>query len=283
MKNWWKIALGAALTTSLSVTSYGQDASDYGEDGYNHNSVHPIHQSDQMYRMGIWRRINLKNKVNAPFFAQGNEITKIIIDAVKEGRLVPYQNDSLKSTMTREEFVQKITMEDEGLDADAGLSDDLGFGDGGFFEGDAAAPAVAASNEYFPQDLYLMELREDLIFDKTRSRMYYDILALSMILPAEKTAKGIDEPIATFRFKDLVEVFEQTPNAKWYNTYNRAEDKQLADAFELRLFHSYIIKMSNPRDQQLTDIYNSDALAGMIASQQMEHKIIEWENDLWDY
>ena len=287
MKNLWKGLLVLSMMTSAHYQGRAQ-ASDYGEDGYNHNSVRPIHTSDIMYRMGVWRRMNLKNPVNQPFFAQGNEITKIMVDAVKDGRLVPFTNDSLTTPMTKEEFIANITQEDGGgADAPAaeGFTDDFGWGsEGGSNDGfGAAAPAVAISNEYFASDLYLLDLREDLIFDKTRSRMYFDLLAISMVLPAEKNPAGYEKPIATFRYKDLAELFEQTPNAKWYNTFNRAEDKKLTDAFDLRLFHSFIIKMSNPRDRRLDDIYNQSPEGGLIASQQMEHKLIEMESDLWDY
>ncbi|MGB3616843.1 MAG: gliding motility protein GldN, partial [Catalinimonas sp.] len=282
MSNTWKCLLAAGGLLFAAVGEGRAQASDYGEDGYNHNSVRPIHESDIMYRMGLWRRMNLNNPVNAPFFADGNEITKIMIDAVKQGRLVPYTNDSLNTPMTKDEFIKAITMEDDGFDA--APADDFGggdnFGGGGWGDEPAAkddgfgqeAP-VAISNEYFASDLYLLELREDLIFDKTRSRMYFDMLAISIVLPAEKNVTNLEKKIATFKYKDLVEVFEQTPNAKWYNTANRAEDKNLSDAFDLRLFHSYIVKMSNPRDQMLADIYTSTPEAGLIAAQQMEHRI----------
>jgi gliding motility associated protien GldN len=250
--------------------------------GYNPHSVRPIHESAVMYKMEVWRKINLNHKPNTPFFADGNEITKIIMDAVRDGRLTPYKDDSLTWKMSKEEFFKRITMEDQqgGADPLEGLSD---------AERDAiraAGPQQTGPQEYFPKQLYLLEMKEDLIFDKQRSRVYYDIQSITMLLPAdiEGNYKGLELPIATFRYKDLAQVFNANPNAKWYNMQNRAQDKALTSAFDLRLFHSHITKMSNPRNRTLDAIYDKGGnYSGLIAAQRAEHRLVEWENDLWDF
>jgi gliding motility associated protien GldN len=245
--------------------------------GYNPHSVRPIHESNVMYKMGLWRRINLKHKPNTPFFAEQNEITRLIIDAVKDGRLTAYKNDSLTYTMTREEFAKRlIDTRQEAPAADQPVDE--------FFQGTAVAAQAPVVVEFTPKQLYLLDLKEDLIFDKQRSRVYYDIQTITIVLPAEYDLRGVENQVASFRFKDLVKVFNENPNAKWYNIYNRAQDKRLSDAFELRLFHSHITKMSDPQGRDLATIYNTGAPnSGLIAAQRKEHAIVEWENDLWDY
>ncbi len=284
MNNVMKGCLAAAFALMGTSASFGQ-ASDYNsESGYNPNSLRPIHKSQVMYRMGIWRRVDLRHRPNAPFFASGNEISKLIIEAVKEGRLTPYKNDSLTTTMTKDEFMANLTIEDGAGSADdmGGLDDFGGFGDFGTPEGETAAPTT---NTFLPRELCLLEICEDLIFDRQRSRMFYDILAVSMILPGDNpnNFSGLEKNLGTFRYVDLVRVFEENPNAVWYNSQNRAEDKPLAHAFDLRLFHGYIVRMSNPRNQALQDIYNANLSSPLLAAQQKEYDIIEWENDLWDY
>lgn len=51
----------------------------------------PIYESDVMYRTSIWRNINLREKQNLPFFAIENEITKVIMDGVRAGKLQAYR------------------------------------------------------------------------------------------------------------------------------------------------------------------------------------------------
>lgn len=248
--------------------------------GFNPHSVRPIHESHIMHKRGVWRRINLMHKPNTPFFASQNEITKLIIDAVKDGRLTPYKNDSLAFTMSKEEFVKRITDPTQGpVEITQEMREFM-------TPEEIAELQNRKASEYTPQQLYLLDLKEDLIFDKQRSRVVYDIQTITLILPAhlDPQARGVENVIASFRFKDLVKVFDENPNAKWYNLYNRAQDKRLSDAFELRLFHSHIIKMSDPQNRSLADIYTlGGANSGLIAAQRKEHAIVEWENDLWDY
>lgn len=146
-------------------------------------------------------------------------------------------------------------------------------------------PAGPPSYEYRPKDLYQLELKEDMIFDKKRSRMYHDIKTITLIVPstAAGNTAGIDKPIGTFKYSDLVKVFRANPDkAIWFNPQNDAQHKNLADAFELWLFNSYITKVSNPGDQRLDDIYG-DPKQGILAASQAASDLIDYEYSLWSF
>lgn len=151
-----------------------------------------------------------------------------------------------------------------------------------------AAPVQAAPklvNEYRPKDLYEMELKEDMIFDKKRSRMYHDIKTITLFVPSTlaQNTSGIETPIATFKYSDLVKVFRNNPqNAIWFNPQNDAQHKNLADAFELWLFNSYITKVSNAADSRLDDIYGGGQ-QGILAAQQTAADLVEYEYNLWSF
>ncbi|MBC8082036.1 MAG: gliding motility protein GldN, partial [Hymenobacter sp.] len=149
----------------------------------------------------------------------------------------------------------------------------------------AKKPTVAPSYEYRYKDLYQMELKEDMIFDKKRSRMYHDIKTLTLLVPStlSSNTSGIEKPIATFKYSDLVKVFRNNPDkAIWFNSQNDAQHKNLADAFELWLFNSYIVKVSNPNDSRLDEIYGGQQ-QGILASQQAASDLIEYEYNLWSF
>ena len=253
-------------------------------------TVRAIPNSDVMYRKTIWRTLDLREKQNKPMFSKGRWITKIITDAVKAGKLQPYSSDSLTGTFTMEDFNKKLIVPD----AAPTMSDEekkLGFTEeessGGWGDekagGAAAKPAAPVANEFFPQDLYQMEMREDMVFDKKRSRMYHEIQSVTILVPADKTPKGYDMPIATFKWADLVKVFRDNPdNAIWFNGSNTAQHKNLADAFDLWLFSSYITKVSNGDDKTLADIYGGDQ-QGILAAQQVAGEMIEYEYNLWSF
>ena len=62
----------------------------------NPNSLIPIPRYEQLFKVRLWRNIDLREKQNKGYFARGNEITKLILDAVKSGELADiYYKDSV--------------------------------------------------------------------------------------------------------------------------------------------------------------------------------------------
>ena len=287
---------GAAEATGSNVHILNGNEDTGG--GFNKYSTRPIHESDVMYQKTLIRAIDLREKQNRPMFSQNKWITKLIIEAVKRGDITPYTTDSLEEggKLTIEEFTKAMSIGGaiptpmEVQDAIQNKINDGSLdvtGDTSGTYGKTLNEMVQASGagEFSPRDLYQMEIKENIIFDKQRSRMYYDIHSITMKIPADHpdNKKGIEMAIASFSYKDLVEkVFKDNPNAIWYNPQNDAQHKSLADAFELRLFSSYIIKVSNPNDAMLQDIYG-DPQRGIMASQWAAFELLEYEHNLWEF
>jgi Gliding motility associated protein GldN len=309
MKNLSKIAGIAllSLTTSTWVSAQEKD-----NKGKNPDSVRPIDESNIMWKQRLWRRMDLNEKQNQPFFSKGNEITKYLIEWVQSGVLQPYRNDSLKTKITKEDFMKNLIMENTigdnalsdaekaaGFGTEAGGTSagaDDGWGDpkpktpatggttppanDGF--GNTPKPASTGGETYFPKELSILVIREDAIFDKQRSRLYYDIQSITVIVPANKTTAGFDKDVASFRYKDLDKLFRSNPNCVWYNEQNEAQHKNMADAFDLRLFHARLTKKGNSKDDDLDTIYGGTK-QGLVQSQQLEYKLMEMEHNLWEY
>lgn len=147
----------------------------------------------------------------------------------------------------------------------------------------AAAPGPKLT-AYRPKDLYQLDIKEFLIFDKKRSRMYNEIQSITLFVPA--TAAGNlttqDLEIATFKYSDLVKVFRNNPQtAIWFNAQNDAQHKNLADAFELGLYSSYITKVSNVSNSRLDEVYNGRQ--GILAASQAASELVEYEYSLWNF
>ncbi|MBC6699773.1 type IX secretion system ring subunit PorN/GldN [Hymenobacter puniceus] len=281
------LAAGLTLSGAASAQEQATTASSNG-------SYRPIPNSDIMFRKTITRAIDLREKQNKPMFSEGKEISRVILEAVKRGELVAYRNDSLTTTFTGNEVTSNMSY----AESNAGLSDEeraAGFTDDTADDWGAPkkkgakaapkAPAVAPSYAYRYKDLYQMELKEDMIFDKKRSRMYHDIKTITLLVPStlSSNASGIEKPIGTFKYSDLVKVFRNNPDkAIWFNSQNDAQHKNLADAFELWLFNSYIVKVSNPNDARLDEIYGGQQ-QGILASQQAASDLIEYEYNLWSF
>jgi gliding motility associated protien GldN len=253
---------------SVEMDSIRKEDSIISSLGYDPLSVRKVHVSDVMYKMQVWRVLDLREKCNQPFFAKDNQITKAIIDEVYAGRLKAYAKDSLTRLLSLTDFQDKvIDPTSSQLDADGN-------------------PIPGTGIPFMADQLYILKFRENLLFDKQRSRFYYDIQTVTLFVPAEfNTIKGTETEVASFKYKDLVTVFRNMPNARWYNSQNRAEDKKIADAMDLRLFCSRIIKISNPKDAMIEDLpeYNTSDKAILIASQKYEYDLVAKENEVWDY
>jgi gliding motility associated protien GldN len=240
-----------------------------------------------MWKKTVTRSLDLREKQNLPLFSSNKELVRLIIEAVKAGILEPYLSDSLDKgkKLTKDEFLErtkepsdqpeltpeeKIFQEQQAKDnASGGFKQDV---------------VVAGPNYFQPNQLYKLEIKEDVLFDRQRSRLYYDIQSITVKIPAELDPRGIEGTAGAFKYKDLVEnVFKKNPNAIWFNPINDAEHKNLADAFDLRLFSSRIIKVSNPKDKYLDDIYNESQKQGLMSSTWTEFELMEFEHNLWEF
>ncbi len=302
--NLLKHGLGAvALSCCVSLATYAQEAPETATDD---NSIRPIPESEQLYKTRVWRRIDLREKQNKPFFSENRQITKVIIDAVMNGTLYPYVTDSLATRMSKEQFIENLTIptddvgptEDEiAMGFGQQESQDSGWGDawgdtkskssGQGAEGTKAAstPAETGPLLFLPRDVTILELKEDVIFDKQRGRQYYNIQAITMILPPENFPEtGLLRQVASFRYKDLVRVFEENPEtAVWVNPQNDAKFLNLRYAFDLRLFAGRVVKYSNPDDEYIIDMVNGNRRQALLKSLDYEYKMLEREHEVWEY
>jgi len=269
----------------------------------NPNSLLNIPKYEQLYKVRVWRVIDLREKQNKGFFSRGNEITKLILRAINSGELVDiYQRDSLTQKLTKEEFTARmVTQQGETFPVWAPASD--------YYQGDAVTfngknyEAVVNSkgknpttspNEwqattrgqaltYNADEIFRLTLQEDIIFDKRRSRLYYDMLAMEFAAFDQNT--GTFKSLGWFKYKDLEKLFRNhTKDAIWFNRYNTAENKNYADAFLLRLFHGVIDKVENPDDDRIADTFAGRPYKEAVWAMEWEEmRLMEKEHNLWEY
>jgi hypothetical protein len=307
MKKLTSIVLLAAL--SFGSVAIAQETSD---NGLNALSLRPIHDSNIAFKTTLWRRLDLNEKQNQPLFAKGYEITKHLIEGVKAGILDAYSEEDLQERLTLEEFNERLFKKFEGgglskEEIEAGFgneeeSGDDGWGGGGDGWGDddtTAKPKDSSQNgsvfgndnaqvsredgyELFPNELYIIEFKEDWIFDKQRSRQYFDIQTITIKIPAEINGNGLEKTLASFKYKELDQFFRNKKDAIWYNSANTANHLNLADALELRLFHGRIVKKANEMDKFLDQQYKNPKEA-LYKSQELEYEMLEFEHNFWEY
>ena len=294
------------LVLMLGIFCGGMTAFAQETDGQiNPNSVMPIAKYEQLYKVRVWRNVDLKEKQNKGFFAMGNEITKLIMDAVKSGELADiYEMDSLTRKKSKEDFFnglvsqQGTTYEPWDPAKDYYQADRITL-NGKTYEAivdskgknpstttsDWQATSAGSAITFLPKEISQMTIQEDIIFDKRRSRLYYDIQAVELKAFDQNT--GIYRPLGWFKYKDLDKVFRNHPDeAIWFNRYNTAENKNYGDAFLLRLFHGSIEKVENPDDESINDTMTANGRPykeAIMAREWEEMKLMEKEHNLWEF
>ncbi|NOT75455.1 MAG: gliding motility protein GldN [Cyclobacteriaceae bacterium] len=294
------------ILVGLALVAVGNFAFAQQEEGQiNPNSLLNIPKYEQLYKVRVWRNIDLKEKQNKGFFASGNEITKLILNAVKSGELADiYKEDSLNNKKSKEDFYKDMVSQ-------AGATLDVWTPTTDYYQGDQKTyngknyeaivdnkgknPATS-TNEwqetsagkatyYLASEIYKITLQEDVIFDKRRSRLYYDMLAMEFSAFDQNT--GTFKSLGWFKYKDLEKIFRNhVKDAIWFNRYNSAENKNYADAFLLRLFHGTIDKVENPDNERIFDTYSANGRPykeAVWATEWEEMKMMEKEHNLWEY
>jgi gliding motility associated protien GldN len=240
------------------------------------NPTPTIRTADIMYKKTVWRAVDLREKQNLPLFSVNNDLPSLLLQAAQQGSVTLYANDSLTRTLSWSDIepllVVPSTQQTDTVNAYMEYGADWR----------KQVPPVA----YFSgRDFYQMEIKEEWIFDKNRSRMYQQIKSITLYLPADhpENIKGIQLPIASFDFERLKQtVLSPTnPKAYWMNPQNEAAHLSYASAFELRLFSSYIVKVGNGKNQYLYEVYGSE-YKGLLASQWAAFELLEFEHHLWE-
>lgn len=269
-----------------------------------------IEEYEQLYRVRVWRRIDLREKQNKGFFSTNREISRLILNGINSGEIdtlfTPFTDD-LEEILTKENFQKSITITqgakvltydaqttynfgevvtyngkkyESALDGNYGvLPNDPNLGPSYWTPNENAGEAVL----YEPPAIAVIELMEDVIFDKRRSRLYFDPIAIKLTIPSDLQNEGQKVSIAYILYKDFVELCENHPNqALWINRYNPKEYKSFPEAFKLRLFSGTIVKYQNPDDLEIRDMFENNFEA-VLEMRDFEMKMMEKEHNLWEY
>jgi gliding motility associated protien GldN len=290
------------LLLLLSV-AYGSYAQRY-DTIYNPNSVEKIPFYEQLYRWRVWRNINLLEKQNAGFKSAKSDIGAFLIKAIQSGSIIAYDGDSIKNPKTPGEV---MVINQAVMAAAYNPNQEYQAGDQVSYQGKNYVTNRNSNKGNLPTDAQWWELGqdqtdllqpssikelqivEDVIFDKRRSRLYYDIIAIGII--AEKD--GTYNPRGYYKdFYNLVEKMAHSKDldvrdkVQWRNRYNPSEGKTFTDAFKLRLFHGVIEKVENPDDWTIQRIYEENGRTygeSVFARWEKEMEMMEKEHNLWEY
>jgi gliding motility associated protien GldN len=239
-----------------------------------------LREADVFWAKRITRIIDVREKQNQCMNWPKNPVSLVLYNAIKEGNLIPYSDDSLRAVMTIEEFLQK------GSDTD-------------YVETaiDPEDPTLTRLDTivtvFRPEDkIKKYRVLEDWIFDKKESRMYVRIIAIAPIYSPKVAGIELGEQdLCVLKYHkspddaDRFDVRETFVNMEVFNRQNDAARLTFDDFFEQRLFSSYITKEANQYDNKIKEFeeFKDNKVAALLESERIKQDLFEKEHDLWEY
>ncbi|MHB1921233.1 MAG: type IX secretion system ring subunit PorN/GldN [Chitinophagaceae bacterium] len=234
-----------------------------------------IREDDAIWGKRLWEEIDTREKMNMPFRYDVDEdngsqlFMNILLTAIEKGEVTAFSNinDRFTDSLTPAQVAQQLQGKPDtvlSVDPTTGLQ----------------TPTVTY-NPFDPTSIVRYRIKEDWIFDKQTSTMYVRILGIApikIITNSDGTIRG-ESPMFWLYYPDLRPILARYDV---YNPKNFALRMSWEDLFEMRFFHSYVIKEDNAMDRRISD-YIKSGVGQLREGQRIKNNIFNWEQDLWSY
>lgn len=237
-----------------------------------------IRKADVMWSKRVWRRIDLRQKLNHPLYfptVPSNglmSLYQVIYNGlVGELQLNPYDcgnaiqpNDDFNRVLSKTELWEKLVSKE--------LVEEYGpYGD--------VLGTVEVADTITSRDIKYYELLEEWIFDKQQSTLVIRIIGIKPVVEI-RDLSGNPTMVDLFwiSFRELRPLLIQ------YEAFNRKNDSENLsyDAlFMKRMFSSNIIKVNNVYNRSISDY--KTGIDALVEAQLMEEELWNMEMDLWEY
>ncbi len=239
-----------------------------------------LRADDALFRHKIWREIDAREKINLPFRYAADEnngnqrFISILLQAVQDSAVTVFNSvdDRFTTPMTKSEVAAIVAGAEVAIPQ--------------FNEKGEQTGVIYKRNEINLDSFYKFQVKEEVIFDKESSRLFWRILGIAP-LKRIVTSTGVDlgeTPLFWVYYPDMRPVFAKYET---YNGKNFAGRMSWEELFESRMFYGRITKSSidNPYDQLIKNYagLNDKPILQLLEGENIKEKIFNYEQDLWSY
>ncbi len=232
----------------------------------------PLREADVIWSRRIWREINMKEKMNQPFYFPESPLgtwksfMQIVLDNMKEGTITAYEDDKFilprnyNEIMKQSERTIKKTLLREGTDVEY----DTTF-----------------TESFQPSDVKKLYVKEQWVFDRQRSVLEVRILGICPIKESftdQGEYRG-DIPMFWIYFPECRNIFSKVEQFNLKN--GDAGRLSYDDVFMKRMFTSFIYKEENVYDRKISDY--ATGVDALLEADRAKASLHEFEMSLWEY
>ena len=235
---------------------------------------------DAVYRHKIWREIDTREKINLPFRYSADEnngnqrFISILLQAIQDSAVTVFSSvdDRFTTPMTKSEVAKAVG----GDSVSVPIYDSTGNLTGTKY----------MRNEINLDSFYKFRIKEEVIFDKESSRLFFRILGIAPVKNVI-TTMGInigETELFWVYYPDMRPIF-----AKYevYNGKNFGARMSWEELFESRMFYGRIIKstIDNPYDLYIKNYkgLTDEPILQLLEGENIHDKVFNYEQDLWSY
>lgn len=228
----------------------------------------PIREADVMYSWNILRVIDLNQKPNLIFTYPKSMFINVLVAALKSGELEGYL------FKTEELFPENAITSDEVLNTLESFDTLL-----------VTNPITLLpeqkieKNEFNPNDVVAIRIKEEWVFDKQISTMVVRIIAVAPVINLKSEGQIVGQTAMFWVYYPAIRNI--LSNSEVFNWRNDGQKMSFDDVFIRRMFSSYIYKESNVRDLRIEDYAAGRDI--LIEANRIKYEIVDFEQALWEY
>ncbi|RKR80832.1 gliding motility associated protein GldN [Mucilaginibacter gracilis] len=234
-----------------------------------------IREADVVYQKRVWREIDLREKMNQYMAAPQARLIDVLMDAIKNDELRAFDASPTKECPGGDNFAIPLTSKETLLK----LSDSVLVSKIDPNTGEVTGTERRMS-EFNPDSVVKFRIKEDWIFDKQRGEFKPHIIGIAPLIQLKVAGSKLEDyqPAFWIYFPEARPILAAK---EAFTKYNDASNLNYDQIFAKRIFSSYIVKVSNDKDERIKDY--KQGIDRLYEAERIKKSLMDYELNLWQY